>query len=65
MAEETNKNPEPEKSGKATKAEKVKTKQVEIIKFHPLVAHEVGEQPILTEEKADELIEKKYAKALK
>lgn len=42
-----------------------KTKQVEIIKFHPLVAHEVGEQPILTEEKADELIEKKYAKAVR
>ena len=44
---------------------KGKTKQVEIIKFHPLVAHEVGETPILTEEKANELIEKKYAKAVK
>lgn len=43
----------------------IKTKQVEIIKFHPLVAHEVGEQPILEEWKADELIENKYAKAIK
>lgn len=44
---------------------KGKTKQVEIIKFHPLVAHEVGEQPILTEETANDLIERKYAKAIK
>lgn len=54
-----------EKAKAAGEAAEIKTKQVEIIKFHPLVAHEVGEQPILTEEKANELIEKKYAKALK
>jgi hypothetical protein len=42
-----------------------KTKKVEIIKFHPLIAHEVGETPVLTEEKANELIEKKYAKEVK
>lgn len=43
----------------------IKTKQVRIIKFHPLVAHEVGERPILEESKANELIEKKYAEAIK
>lgn len=53
------------KAGQEPQEYKGKTKQVEIIKFHPLVAHEVGEQPILTEEKADELIEKKNAKAIK
>ncbi|SDE82773.1 hypothetical protein SAMN04487996_107112 [Dyadobacter soli] len=53
------------KAAEATTEYQGKTKQVEIIKFHPLVAHEVGDQPILTEEKANELIEKKYAKALK
>lgn len=53
------------KSGQEPQEYKGKTKQVEIIKFHPLVAHEVGEQPILTEEKANELIEGKYAKTLK
>lgn len=42
-----------------------KTKKVQIVKFHPLIAHEVDETPILTEEKANELIEKKYAKEVK
>jgi hypothetical protein len=45
--------------------QEIKLKQVEIIKFHPLVVHEVGEQPFLAEEKANELIEKKYARAIK
>lgn len=49
-----------EKEAKST----VKTKKVEIIKFHPKVAHDVKETPTLTEEKANELIEKGYAKAL-
>lgn len=56
---------EQSKASEPTSEYKGKTKQVEIIKFHPLIAHEVGEQPILTEEKANELIEKKYAKELK
>lgn len=43
----------------------IKTKQVEIIKFHPLVAHDVGDTPIMEEAFADELIEKKFAKAVK
>ncbi|MCF2443648.1 hypothetical protein L0657_06745 [Dyadobacter sp. CY345] len=42
-----------------------KTQQIEIIKFHPLVAHEVGEQPIVREETAKDLIERKFAKAIK
>ncbi|MCE7038987.1 hypothetical protein [Dyadobacter sp. CY312] len=42
----------------------VKTKKVEIIKFHPMIAHDVKETPTLTEEKANELIEKGYARAL-
>lgn len=45
--------------------EDIKTKQVEITKFHPLMVHEVGEQPILEESKAEEWIEKGYAKAIK
>jgi hypothetical protein len=43
----------------------LKTKQVEIIKFHPLIAHEVEDRPILTEDKANELIKKGYAKEVK
>ena len=64
MAEETKVTTEV-KTTEGTAEYKGKTKQVEIVKFHPLVAHEVGEKPVLTEEKADELIEKKYARALK
>lgn len=41
------------------------TMQVEIIKFHPLVAHEVGEEPILTKETAESLIQRKYAKPVR
>ncbi len=41
------------------------TMQVEIIKFHPLVAHEVGEEPILTKETAEDLIERGFARAVK
>ncbi|MCE6992097.1 hypothetical protein [Dyadobacter sp. CY323] len=48
-----------------TPVEGVKTKQVEILKFHPFVAHEIGEQPFLEEGTADRLIEIGYAKALK
>jgi hypothetical protein len=50
---------------KAKESEKeLKTKQVQITKFHPLIAHEVDERPILEESKALELIEKGYAKAV-
>jgi len=56
---------ETNKDEAAIEVAKVKTKQVEILKFHPLVAHEVGDQPILEEETAKKLIEMKYAKALK
>ena len=56
---------ESKKADTTAEAAEVKTKQVEIIKFHPLVAHEVGDQPFLEEKTAAKLIEMKYAKALK
>ncbi|MCF0060125.1 hypothetical protein MUK70_12815 [Dyadobacter chenwenxiniae] len=65
MAEETKKTETKVTIEETQVGEKIKTKQVEITKFHPLMAHEVGEQPILTEEKALEWIEKGYAKAVK
>lgn len=43
----------------------IKTQKVEIIKFHPLVAHEVGETPELGKSFAKDWIEKGYAKAVK
>ena len=43
----------------------IKTKKVEIIKFHPLVAHDIGDEAALEEEMANKLIEMKYAKAVK
>ena len=47
------------------KKEEIKTTKIEIIKFHPLVVHEVGDIVDVREETAKELIEKKYAKASK
>ncbi len=41
------------------------TKKVKIIKFHPLVAHDLNEVAILEEAKANELIEKGYAEEVK
>jgi hypothetical protein len=52
MAEETKKT-ETKITFEETPVKEVKTKQVEIIKFHPLVAHEVGDQPFLEEKTAD------------
>ena len=54
-----------DKKAEDSKESGPKLKQVEIIKFHPLIAHEVEDKPFLTEEKAKELIEKKYAKEVK
>ncbi len=39
-----------------------KTVEIEIIKFHPLVANEVGEKVTVLQETADEWVGKKYAK---
>jgi hypothetical protein len=52
-------------SVKTEEPEKIKTVKVEIIKFHPLVAHEVGEQAEIRPESAEEWIKKGYAKAVK
>jgi|GEM_PF-5605672 len=46
---------------KTEKTEK-KTVEIEIIKFHPLVANEVGEKVKVLQETADEWVGKKFAK---